>query len=579
MRSLLKNIYDHFLFRCFLFWMILFSVFRLFFVMYNFHYFQGSFGHKLVIFVAGLRLDVATAGYLLIPVFLLWALYVFIQKQWFFRFLYSINICLIVTVVFIAFVNVINYVNWQSVVSKRILLYLNNPLEVSRFMTTAQIAVGLLSFVLMLVCFLWFHAKFVGRHKKAIKNLRWGLAYLASLPLLLIGIRGGVQGIPINESDSFYSRHISNDHAAVNPFYYFTHSVYEYYVLNSNNKFKFYTSAARNKHVKSLMEEGPVKTTALTHVKKPNLVIIVLESWTADIIAELGGEKNTTPFTSELIKDSYLFTHCYGSGARTDQGLVSILAGYPAQPDNSIMAYPEKTRKLPSLIAFLNSKKYQTSFFYGGDLNFAQTRSFVVQQGFEFISDKSHYQSKDYNSKWGAHDDKVLDAQIDHLNTLPEPFASCVLTLSTHEPFEVPGQKKFPGNDMPDRFKNAAYYTDACLRQYFSRAKKTSWYKNTLFLLVADHGHSLPRNRDLNWPEGKRILCMLTGGALNDTLVGKKWDSVLGQNDLLKMISPYYGYNPKKFKFAKDPFKAKHKFAYYATEYVMALITDSTAVL
>lgn len=562
--------------------MILFAVMRLLFVVVNYKFLGGTFGHKLLLFPAALRLDAAMAAYLTAVPFLLWLSYIAFQKNILLVIARYCTIVFSVLVVFISLMNIGNYANWQTVINKRILLYFENPAEVTHFMSTMQLIFSPLLIIGICWLVIFFHKRFVKRRHEVKRSYSsFGLNLLIA-PFLFFFMRGGLQTLPINESAAYYSIHESNDHAAVNPVYYFGHSVSEYYFLS--DKYVFLRDNMAKARFTHLMEESTdllSDTISLVRkeIKKPNLVIIILESWTADLLEALDGEKDVTPFTNELIKESYLFTQCYGSGYRTDQGLVSVLAGYPAQPDNSIIAYPSKIQKLPSFCADVKKQNYNSSFFYGGDITFAEMKSFIVQQGFEYISDKENYDSKDYNSKWGAHDGMVLNSQIDYLNSKKEPFFSCVLTLSTHEPFEIPIKHKFPHDSDPNKFKNAAYYTDQCLKDYFTKAKKSKWYDNTVFLLVADHGHHLPKGRDLNKPESKRITCILTGGALPNELKGKKWDSEMGQHDLIKMLAPYFNVDAKKYPFALDPFKAFMPHAYYANENVLGLMMASSRMI
>lgn len=556
--------------------MILFALMRLLFVIVNYKFLAGTFFHKILLFFAALRLDASMASYLVAPAFLCWLCYIGFQKNIFLVIARYFTIVFSVLVVFISLMNIGNYANWQTVINKRILLYFENPAEVTHFMSTLQLVFT--PFILIGVCWLViiFHKKFVKRIHPIKRSLYvFSLNFLIA-PILFFFIRGGVQTIPINESAAYYSLHESNDHACVNPVYYFGHSVSEYYFLS--DKYVFFDDAEAIEISNKFMLDELKDTIQITNNTKPNLVIIILESWTADLLEALGGEKGVTPFTNELLNESFLFSQCYGSGYRTDQGLVSILAGYPSQPDNSIIAYPSKIQKLPSFCADLKKQNYNSSFFYGGDITFAEMKSFIVQQGFEYISDKENYNSIDYNSKWGAHDGMVLNSQIEYLNKQKEPFFSCLLTLSTHEPFEVPIKHKFPHDTDPNKFKNAAYYTDACLKEYFAKAKKTEWYKNTLFLLVADHGHHLPMGRNMDDAESKRIICFLTGGALNPNLHEVSWNGTLGQHDLIKMLAPYFEVNPDNYPFALDAFKAKHPHAYYANENVLGFISNTSVM-
>lgn len=551
---------------------------RLLFVLMNMRFLEGSFWHKSALFFVALRLDAAMCAYLTAPVILLWIGYMFAQKNWLLKTSRIFTKIICVPVVFIALMNIGNYPNWGTVINKRVLLYFEHPAEVTHFMSTWQL---ILSPILIIgICWLviWFYGRFTRNVQPVTRGaLSLTLNFLL-IPFCFLLIRGGWQTLPVTESVACYSPYNPNNHAAMNPVFYFLHDISGYYSVDKN-KYKFFAAEKSAEMYHELMTETGTDTLAITNNTRPNLVIILLESWTADVLEALDGEKGVTPFTNELLQESYLFTRCYGSGYRTDQGLVSVLAGYPSQPDNSIIAYPSKTESLPSLCQAVKKQGYHTSFFYGGDISFANMKNFIVQQGFEFISDKNNYDAKDFNSKWGAHDGKVLESQLAYLDKNKEPFFSGLLTLSTHEPFEIPIKHKFPHDTDPNKFKNAAYYTDVCLRDYFTAAKKTSWYQNTIFLLVADHGHHLPRERDLDSPESKRITCLLTGGALNQQLRGKKWQHVMAQHDLVALLSPYFKVSAGTWSFAKNPHTAKHPFAFYANENVLGFITDSTNVI
>lgn len=551
---------------------------RLLFVLANFSFLEGSFGHKIALFFAALRLDAAMSAYLTAPVLLLWLVYIFVQRQWLIKTARILSKIFCIPVVIISLINIGNYANWGTVINKRVLLYFEKPSEVMHFMSTWQIILSPLIIIGLCFLLIWFYKRFMRVFAPVTRKPVYYLINFLLLPLCGLLMRGGWQTIPISESAAYYSAYNPNNHAAVNPVFYFIHDISGYYAVDQN-KYHFFNAGEEKTLFTELLRETGPDTTRLTRLQQPNLVIIILESWTADVLEPLDGEKGVAPFTNQLVKESYLFTRCYGSGYRTDQGLVSLLAGYPSQPDNSIIAYPSKTESLPSFCKALKAQHYGTSFFYGGDIGFANMKSFIVQQGFDYISDKNNYDSKDYNSKWGAHDGKVLESQINYLNKSHQPFLSGILTLSTHEPFEVPIQHKFPHDSPPNKFKNSAYYTDQCLKDYFEAAKKTGWYQNTLFLLVADHGHHLPRERNLDSPESKRITCIITGGALDSTLRGKRWEHVMGQHDLVKLLAPYFHVDPQQYGFAKNPHTAAHPFAYYANENVLGFITDSTYVV
>ena len=356
--------------------------------------------------------------------------------------------------------------------------------------------------------------------------------------------------------------------------WYLAHSLIE--ANDTKNPYMFMDlEAAKKITTRFYQQQNPgVTLPKVLKSQQPNIIVIVLESWTADLIKALGGEPNVTPNFDNLRKEGLLLTQMYGSGYRTDQGLISILSGFPSQPINSIITTPSKSEKLPSLTKELVSKGYSTSFYYGGEIEFANMKSYLVNTGFQKIIDKQSFTKQQLNSKWGAHDEFVFQKQIQNLADEKTPFFSVMLTLSTHEPFEVPMQTPFTGNTDEEKFKKAAFYTDHCLADYFTAAKKQSWFKNTLFILVADHGHHLPKNRNMDTPEGRRITALILGGALTDSLQGKTLDKICNQNDIPTTLLAQLNLPSDKFQWSKNIFDPTSKdFAYYSNENCLGWVT------
>ncbi len=215
--------------------------------------------------------------------------------------------------------------------------------------------------------------------------------------------------------------------------------------------------------------------------------MIILESFGNSLIGPLGGDSLTTPCLNRYIKEGIVFSNFYASGNRTDKALPAILSGYPAQPAASIIKEPRKTQSLPSLVRILNGSDYKSSFWYGGDINFANFNSFLITSGFHQIITMENFDPADYNSKWGVHDNVIFKALQDSMKQMKQPFFSVVLTLSSHEPFEVPMEPVFEGKDNLTKFRNSVYYTDRTVGAFLDWAKETDWWENTLVILVADH--------------------------------------------------------------------------------------------
>lgn len=570
----------HYLLKLIAFWLLYFALFRILFVIYNYSEIpQGDFLETGKSFFYGLRLDLSTACILIYVPFFLWTIQQFLKSERIYLLNRFYNYGLIILVAVLSIANMKMYGEWGTLLSARALKYLLYPREAISFISVGSLSVLLLSCILLAYAGISLYKKLSANFTASKSNTKKIIAESLLIPLLiLVGSRGGIQLSPINESNSYFSTVQINNLIATNNIWYLGHSILEAndtknpYIFSEPEKAKILTAA--------LFKNTSDVSQPILNTKKPNIVFIVLESWTADIVERLGGDKNITPHFNELTKEGLLFSQMYGSGFRTEQGLVSIFSGFPAQPNNSIVTTPSKAEQLPSLTSILAKAGYSNSFYYGGEIEFANIKSYLLHCDFEKIIDKNDFQKNQLNSKWGAHDEFVLEKQLEGLKNEQEPFCSVVLTLSSHEPFEVTMSTPFNGTDEVEKFKKAAYYSDYCLFNYFEKAKKQSWYKNTLFILVADHGHRLPKNRNMNLPEGRRITAFLTGGALTDSLRGRTFDKIVNQNDLAATLLSQLKMDHSEFIWSKDFFNSTtQEFAYYSNENVLGWICPDERIV
>jgi phosphoglycerol transferase MdoB-like AlkP superfamily enzyme len=580
MKEKFYSIKIHYLVRLLIFWMLLFAIFRVVFILYHHTKIpDGRHSETVLSFFYALPLDFSTACAAACIPFLLWAFQQFYKHRFIHRINLIYNIACIVLVSIISIANLKMYGEWGTPLSARAFNYLLYPKEVLTFISLWSVLLLLTFCGVFIYIGLKLYHWVVSNFSYPIENIKVKVCQLILLPfLLVIGYRGGFQLSPINESSAYYSTLQINNHIATNTCWYLAHSFVE--ANDQKNPYVFMDAQKAKSITADLFATTSDKTQAIIKKKQPNIVIIVLESWTADIIKALGGENDVTPHFDELRKEGLLFTQMYGSGFRTEQGLVSILSGFPAQPNNSIITTPSKAEQLPSLNIELGKQGYQSSFYYGGEVEFANMKSYLLNTQFEKIIDKNNFDKNELNSKWGAHDEYVFKKQLAGLKNEKQPFFSVVLTLSTHEPYEVTMQTPFTGGEEQERFKKAAYYTDYCLFNYFNEAKKQPWYDNTLFILVADHGHHLPKNRNMDFPEGRRITAMIMGGALTDSLRGKTFDKISNQNDVPAIVLGALKLPHTNFVWSKNVFdKSVKEFAYYSNENALGWVTPEQNIV
>ena len=307
---------------------------------------------------------------------------------------------------------------------------------------------------------------------------------------------------------------------------------------------------------------------------KPNILFIILESFGSALIGPLGGDSLATPNFNRYIREGVLFTNFYASGNRTDKAMPAILNGYPAQPAVSIMKEPKKTQTLPGIVKTMNGLGYESEFWYGGEINFANFNSFVINSGFNRIITMDNFNPEHYNSKWGVHDNILFEALTDSMRSIREPFLKVVLTLSSHEPFEVPMETVFRGNDDLTKFRNSIYYTDKTISSFLDWAKSTDWWKNTLVILLADHCRRnsievLAYSEDIF-----RIPMLWMGGAL--AVQDVRIDKFGSQVDIPLTLLHQLGLDDN-YPFGKDLLSSgSNSFAFYTFNEGFAFITDSS---
>ena len=573
-----KAIFFPYFFRLVTFWLIVFAVFRLVWLVFSREQTNETpWSTVLLSFIAGFKLDISTIAYLALPSYLGWVVFQFTNSalvQTLNR-VYHIILFFAFAILYVCTIKM--YHEWNALLSVSVFDYLANPGEVVSFISTGDLLL-LILFIVAWVAGLWlFYKKWVRGFTYIAGRFRYKFLISVLMPVVfIIGARGGLQLAPVNESSAYHSDKPFFNHLAINPFWYFMHSMLEKDA--DANPYLFFEPATARARVQHLLPPADTTVAHVLNIPRPNIVLIVLESWTADIIASLNGEKNVTPFFDSLRRDGLLFTNIYSAGARTEHGLISVLSGYPPPPKVSIITIPHKVTKLSSINQKLKDAGYASSFYYGGEIGFVNMKGYLIQTGFSKIIDKENFNEEQLNSKWGAHDEFVFDRQLNELSQADTPFFSTVLTLSTHEPFEVPMETPFTGNTEPDKFRKAAYYTDDCLRRFFEKAKQQAWYDNTLFILVADHGHRLPKRHHLDRPQAKRIPLLWFGEVLDTLYRGKTIDRVGNQHDLPATLLHQLDIDPSEFTVSKDLLNPQTpEWAYYLTDNVMGWVTPIQA--
>lgn len=538
-------------FRIYLFWIVFFIISRVVFLLYHFDKTEAlTFKETATLFLLGLRMDAAMAGYWCIVTGLLLTASVFWIGQSL-RITQSIFILLFLFVSSLVVVADLElYKNWGFRMDTTPLMYIGSEGAGS---VSVSIAIKLmLIFVALFGVSVWLFNKTIPALHNRLHKIKpiSAVAMLLISGLLFIPIRSSFSVAPLNTGMVYFHKTNSfANHAGINVVWNFLKSLAYF------NRFEypkdFYDHA---KATEVLREATAAKNPpfVILNTQRPNVLLVIIESFTSKIIEPLGGEKDITPQLNSLIKEGVLFDHFYASGDRTDKGIVALLSGYPAQPRTSIIKYPNKTQSLSFLPRALNKAGYHTSFVYGGDIGFANMNSYLTMAGFAHLTQDDDFTNEEDNSKWGVHDHIVFNRLLHECDSAAYPFFKTMLTLSSHEPFDVPANPPFiPGTDEASLFLNACKYTDHSLGEFIKQAKTKSWWSNTVVVITADHGHRFPNPGELKEKERFQIPLLLVGGALTkkDTVI----HTIGSQTDLaITLLNQLHVQPDEAFTFGKD---------------------------
>ncbi len=557
---------------------LFFIISRFVFLVFHFkHTLAFPFTDWIMTYWYGAKLDFSFVSYLLlIPVFFM----IFmsfagtkIMKTVFNIYTYFILFALS----FLVIVDLELYRYWGFRLDSTPLDYLNSPREmfasISLWIVVRQLFLGAIIFVGFRLLYVKMSSLFLsGKSKGGWKS---ALLFIAIIPLLIIVMRGGrVTGLPVSVADVYFHKNTFMNHAAINLPWNIANSFYE--SSFKGEKIKFYEQERVDSICSDLFEEKGDVVNFLNN-KRPNLIFVLLESFENRAVGDLDGNGDASPNFGHLVKEGVLFDNFYATGDRSNEAVVGMLSGFPSLQRSSIIYFPKKTKKLPFLSHILSDNGYTSSFLYGGSMGFANFNIYFHDAKFdELIYDKDF--DKSTFSVWGAPDHIVFDRLFESVNNLKQPFFSMIFTLSSHRPFDVPMETVIEGEDTESLYYNSIYYTDKCFGDFIAKAKKTSWWDNTLVVALADHGIIINNEPSHNSPEHFHIPMLWLGGALavRDTIVS----TIGSQTDIAATVLSKFGINSDEFIFSKNILSTQpQSFAYYAYSGGIGVVADSSAMI
>jgi len=521
-----------FILKYFSFWFIVFFMQRNIFLLFFSKTTHFDLREWILCNTHSFFIDVATISYILLPIIAFTiSKYVYTNLK-FVKIIsyYTIIVLVISNFIFISDLGLFGA--WGIKLNHKAFSYMVYPKQAFAAIKSAPLLLLFLIFIVKTTSELFLFKKINLEQKPT--HIKWykKMVFVVSFFLLVfVGLRGGAQTFPINRSWSYFSEKTLLNQAAVNSSWNALAALTESNEIEAN-PYNFFNAEKENRIFKSLTSRGKSNDGAkLFNTVKPNIIIVLLESWGAETVGALNKEIDATPHYSTLAKEGLLFTNFYATGFRTEQPLAAMVAGFPAQPKTTIIRKFGKFDRLPSLAKDLSSIGYHTSFYHGGDIEFANMEAYLYSAGFNKIIGQNDFIYKLYN-EWGAFDEELFNFFLKDMSGAKQPFFSILLTSTSHEPFDHRVEEHFKGDGLVSEYLNVLYYSDKALYDFLEASKTEPWYQNTIFIMLGDHTNRMPKFRQNYEIERHWIPCMIYGPALNEKYAGKRIEKVCSQIDV-----------------------------------------------
>ena len=543
----------------------------------------------------GLPLDFSLAGYLtaipgLLFIVSAWTLSATLRRIWRGYYLF---VSILLSVIFVVDLGLYEYWGFRLDATP-IFYFFSSPKDALASISVWQMAGGVFAMVLyallLYILFLWIQKGIWRSMKLPYRRLSVSGVMLLLTGLLFIPIRGGFTVSTMNTGKVYFSSNQRLNHAAINPAFSLMESLSKQ--KDFAKQYRFMDAAQADELMKTLVDPMVADSmatvpdtlrTSLFKTERPNVLFVILESFSSRLMTSLGGEPDIAVQMDSLAKEGVLFTNFYANSFRTDRGLVSVLSGFPAQPTTSIMKYPRKTQHLPAIAGSLRDAGYRTQYYYGGDADFTNMRSYLISSGFEAIVSDEDFPVSERLSKWGAHDHLVFNRLLEDMKAEAtgdtgdasaadaRPFFKVLQTSSSHEPFEVPYRRL--ANDR----LNAFAYTDSCLGDFVRRFRELPQWENTVMLLVPDHVGAYPEYLDNQTIERYQIPLLLRGGAI---AAPRHIDIYGSQHDIAATLLAQLGLPHQQFTFSKDMLNpASPHFAFFTVPDLFGMLTPDDQLI
>lgn len=434
---------------------------------------------------------------------------------------------------------------WHFKLDSSVLVFLKSPKGAFASVSSRYLVAGIMAILIVsALYFVWMAWVYSLIDLGAVSRSWESYLFGNLLMLVLLGLMGvAVRGVgmrPNNPTIALYGPIPLLNHAAQNSIYTFIYSLDRKNPYSTD--FRYYPQAEAEATFAKLYPRTPLHTTPILNTDRPNIVFIVWES----LSKKFFDDPTVTPNLNRLAAEGVVFTNMDCGSYLTDRGLISIFSGLPGQPNATVGKYPGKLAKLPALPRRLKEAGYATTVIHGGDLSVRQKADYYLASGHDRLIAESAFSQSDPRCKWGVHDEVTFRRLAEEISRAPQPWMMTLQTLSSHEPFDVPGEAA-----SPDRMAAAFAYTDRALGEFAEALRQSPAWGNTLVVVVADHGvhYGSEYGEPLDHYDFPKIPAVMFGGAVKQPM---RIDTITSQTDLAATILAQMGLPHDDFIFSRD---------------------------
>ncbi|MBR1799303.1 MAG: sulfatase-like hydrolase/transferase [Bacteroidales bacterium] len=518
-------------------------------------------GQCLLALWHGLRLDIVTACYLVVLPILITLVSCVVRNLPMRAILrpYHIILSLCITVIFLS--DTVLYMFWGAKLDANDLMYTTHPKDMLASLSWWSVIIILLLVVGITWLFALLLIKATPKRFSDHPQL-WAVSlFLPLMGLNFLGMRGSVSESTANPSYAYFSHYAFCNHAALNPTFNMMHSLFK--TQDLENEFVFMDEWRVNEVLADAFSAHSDHSDTLFTSSRPNFLVIIWESGGSAMVMN----DSVAPNLWALKDEGVYFSNCYANNFRTDRGLVSILNGWQGLPTTSLMKRSDVCRRLPSLPHALRDVGYTSAFTYGGDIGFTNMKLYMSETGFDTVRGGDAFPKAAVQSAWGVPDHILLSPSLVNMS---RPFLSLALTLSSHEPWEVPMRR------LADKRQNAFAYTDSCIGAMVSALRTSPLWDSLVVIILPDHGVVAPGVSSIASPRAAKMPIVMVGGAVKQSCT---FDMLMSQSDLVATLLVQLGIDITPFSFSRNVLSAhypsQHQFAMHAYKNGLNMITPT----